>query len=118
MSRFQKHIFVCVNERPADHPRGCCLHKNSEAVREKFKEEIRKIGITSLVRTNSAGCLDACEFGASVVVYPEAVWYGNVTVDDVKEIVNEHILDGHVVERLVIKDPRYKSDEIVKPLER
>jgi (2Fe-2S) ferredoxin len=118
MSRFQKHIFVCTNERAKENPKGCCYYKDGTDIREKFKEEIKALGISSIVRTNNSGCLDACEFGATVVIYPEAIWYGGVTEDDVHEIVTEHIVKGKVVDRLTIKDTRYTSDEVVKPLKR
>lgn len=62
-----------------------------------------------LVRANASGCLDACEFGVSVVVYPEGIWYGGVTVDDVPEIIDQHIIKGKVVERLLIRDPRFDT---------
>ena len=61
-------------------------------------------GLTG-VRSNAAGCLDACERGVSVVVYPDNVWYGGVTVADVKEIVEEHLIGGRPVERLLMRLP-------------
>ena len=72
-----------------------------------MKAEIHKRSLKSVVRVNIAGCLDACEFGVSMVVYPEGVWYGGVTVNDIPEIIEEHIIKGNVVERLLIRDPRY-----------
>ena len=107
MGRFQKHIFICINERPKDHPKGCCFHKGSTEVREKFKTELGKLGLTSMVRANNSGCLDACEFGTSVVVYPEQIWYGGVTKNDVEEIIQNHIINNEPVERLLIKDKRF-----------
>ena len=118
MGRFQKHIFICINERPKDHPKGCCLHKGSAEVREKFKKELQKLGLASMVRANNSGCLDACEFGASVVVYPEGVWYGGVTVNDVDVIIQEHILKGNIVERLMIKNFNYAAHATVEPVKR
>ncbi len=118
MGRFQKHIFVCTNERPKDHPKGCCLHKGSAEVLDTFKDELKKLGLSSMVRANAAGCLDACEYGATVVIYPEAVWYGTVTSADVSEIINEHILNGRVVERLKINDPKFDSNTAVGKIQR
>lgn len=97
---FDKHIFVCENVRPAGHPRGCCAEKGSAAVRARFKALIRDHGLKSTVRANMAGCLDRCEDGITVVVYPDAVWYGRVRLEDVDEIFRRHILGGEVVERL------------------
>jgi (2Fe-2S) ferredoxin len=60
------------------------------------------------VRANQAGCLDVCEFGPAVVVYPEGVWYGRVTPEDVDEIIERHILGGEPVERLRIPDQPFQ----------
>lgn len=116
MGRFQKHIFVCINERPKDHPKGCCLHKGSAEIRDALKEELKKLGLSSIVRTNNAGCLDACEYGPSIVIYPEGVWYGGVQKEDVAEIIHEHIVGGRVVERLLIKNPKYHFDSNIQPV--
>jgi (2Fe-2S) ferredoxin len=110
MKRFEKHIFVCENKRPEGHPRGCCYDKNSAVIREKLKSRIKELGLSSTVRVNSAGCLDACEFGPSIVVYPEQIWYGAVKVEDVEEIIQSHIIGNVAVERLKIKDKRFNKD--------
>ena len=80
-----------------------------------MKAEIHKRSLNSFVRVNIAGCLDACEFGVSMVVYPEGVWYGGVTVNDIPEIIEEHVIKGNVVERLLIRDPRYASSSKALP---
>ncbi len=100
MSRFEHHIFICTNERPESDPRGCCRAKGAQQVVEAFKTELHKRGLKGKVRANSSGCLDNCAEGVSVVVYPEAVWYGGVQPGDVVEIVEKHILGGQPVERL------------------
>jgi (2Fe-2S) ferredoxin len=99
---FQRHVFVCTNERPADDPKGCCKAKGGVEVRDKMKAELKARGISKLVRANNAGCLDQCERGVTVVVYPEQVWYGGVTVDDVVEIIDKHLIGGQIVDRLLI----------------
>ena len=104
MPSFQRHVFVCVNERPADDPKGCCNAKGGVEVRDKLKAELKARGISKLVRANNAGCLDQCAQGVTVVVYPEQVWYGHVTVADVDELVEQHIIGGRVVERLMLPD--------------
>ena len=101
---FQRHVFVCINERPADHPKGCCKAKGGVEVRDKLKAELAARGLSKIVRANNAGCLDQCERGVTVVVYPEQVWYGGVTVDDVTEIVESHLVNGHIVARLLLPD--------------
>jgi (2Fe-2S) ferredoxin len=103
MPPYQRHIFVCTNRREADNPKGCCALKGSEAVLERFKEELHRRGLKGRLRANAAGCLDACAYGTSVVVYPEGVWYGGVQVEDVVEIVESHLLGGQPVERLRMK---------------
>jgi (2Fe-2S) ferredoxin len=104
MPTFQRHVFVCINERPADHPKGCCKSKGGPEVRDALKKALSARGIKSEVRANNAGCLDQCEQGVTVVVYPEQVWYGHVTVADIEEIVEKHIVGGEAVERLMLPD--------------
>src|SRR5512136_3023708 len=102
--RFEHHVFVCENRRPDGSPKGCCASKGGSAVREALKAEVARRGLKGSVRANAAGCLDACERGVAVVVYPEGVWYGGVTVDDVPEIVERHLIGGQPVERLRLRD--------------
>ena len=108
MPRFEKHIFVCENKREPGHPRGCCSEKGSIEIRKKFKDRLKELGMNSKVRANISGCLDACEFGPTVVVYPEQVWYGGVKLEDVEEIIQSHIINNQPVERLKIKDKRFE----------
>ncbi len=107
MKRFDKHIFVCENTRPDGHPRGCCADKNSAQIRKEFKKRIKELGLITSVRANAAGCLDACEHGVTVVVYPGQIWYGGVTINEVEEIIQEHVVRNNPVERLKIKDEKY-----------
>jgi (2Fe-2S) ferredoxin len=100
--RFDKHIFICENTRPPGHPRGCCASKGAAAVRERFKAGLLELDLAERCRANATGCLDACELGVVVVVYPDGVWYGGVTPGDVDEILREHIVGGTPVERLRI----------------
>jgi (2Fe-2S) ferredoxin len=111
MKRFGKHIFVCENKRPDEHPKGCCQDKGGIEVRTLFKKRLKELGLSPNVRANSAGCLDACEFGVTVLVYPEQIWYGGVKPDDVEEIIQSHILNNKPVERLFIKDKRFNKDD-------
>ena len=104
MPSFPRHVFVCINERPADNPKGCCKSKGGVGVRDQLKQELASRGLHKLVRANNAGCLDQCEQGVTMVVYPEQVWYGHVTPEDVGEIVEKHIIGGQFVERLMLPD--------------
>ncbi len=97
---YSRHVFVCTNRRPDGSPRGCCASKGSEEVRARFKQELDRRGIKGDIRANAAGCLDACENGIAVVVYPDNVWYGRVTAEDVADIVDQHLVGGQPVERL------------------
>ena len=117
MKRFEKHIFVCENKRPDGHPRGCCLDKGSAEVRDLFKKRLKELGLNHEVRANVSGCLDACEFGITVLVYPEQIWYGGVTLNDVEEIIQSHIINNIPVERLFIKDKRFYKDVVEKNID-
>ncbi len=103
MPNFDKHIFVCTNTRPDGHPRGCCSSKGSEAIRDRLKDLTGKHGHKGKVRINAAGCLDQCEHGVTIVVYPEGVWYGFLTLGDVEEFFESHVLRGVPVKRLRLK---------------
>ena len=107
MVRFEKHIFICENKRYPNDPRGCCSAKGSEEIRTKMKKRLKELGLNNKMRVNAAGCLDACKFGPSIVVYPEQVWYGGVTIEDVEEIIQSHLLAGEPVNRLIIKDEQF-----------
>lgn len=110
MARYKRHILICENERPEDHPRGSCARCGSAEITARFKEELRRRKLNLQFRSNKSGCLDACEFGPVVVVYPDAVWYGGVSADDVEEIIERHIVGGEPVERLVIQDERFRQE--------
>ena len=104
MAKFQKHIFICVNERDEGDERGCCAARGGQDVASAFKKKLYARGLKRIVRPNKAQCLDQCSHGVAVVVYPDAVWYGGVKESDVDEIIDRHILGGTPVARLVIPD--------------
>ena len=79
MPPFERHVFVCGNRREDGHPRGCCDPAAAEALHKAFKQAVAERGLQRRVRANRSGCLDQCEHGPTVVVYPDAVWYGGVT---------------------------------------
>ena len=115
MPSFHRHVFVCINERPADHPKGCCKAKGGVEVRDRLKQELTSRGLSKIVRANNAGCLDQCEHGVTVVVYPEQVWYGGVTVADIPELVDKHLVGGEVVDRLLIPDQPHLGERRAFP---
>jgi (2Fe-2S) ferredoxin len=98
---FEKHIFCCTNTRPEGHPRGCCSSKGSETLRNYMKGRAKQLGIKG-VRVNAAGCLDRCELGPNLVIYPEGVWYHYKTNADLDEILQKHVIEGGRVERLML----------------
>lgn len=100
---FEKHVFICLNERPPQNPTGCCKAKGSEEILTLMKEEIKKRGLHKIIRINKSGCLDQCAKGVSMVVYPEGVWYGRVRKEDVMEIVESHLIGNKPVARLQLK---------------
>ena len=100
--RFTKHLFICTNERK-EGTRPSCGEAHGLALVQAFKKLIKDKGLHTTMRAQRTGCLDFCETGPSVVVYPEGVFYGKVTLDDVEEIVNEHLIGNRPVERLIVK---------------
>jgi (2Fe-2S) ferredoxin len=92
-----------MNQREEGHPRGCCDPTGQGELQRLFKIKLAQRGLKN-VRANKSGCLDQCELGPTVVVYPEAVWYGSVKPEDVDEIIDSHIIGGTPVERLIIPD--------------
>jgi (2Fe-2S) ferredoxin len=99
---YRAHIFCCTNRRAAGHPRGCCLDKNAEALRNYMKARARDLGLTD-VRVNAAGCLDRCELGPNLVIYPEGVWYTYRDQADIDEILETHVKQGGRVARLMLQ---------------
>lgn len=101
---YERHVFVCVNQRPAGNVRGCCHRLGGPEIRERFVKELRVRGLGARMRANNAGCLDFCEFGPTVVIYPDGVWYRIEDVErDVVEIVERHLIGGEVVERCLLR---------------
>ena len=102
MSFYRYHVFFCTNIR--DEGRASCGRCGSEAMRNYLKQRTKELGIAAPgnTRINTAGCLDRCEQGPLLVVYPEAVWYTYVDREDLDEILEEHLLGGRIVERLRI----------------
>jgi (2Fe-2S) ferredoxin len=104
MPAFHHHIFVCGNVREPGHRRGCCDPTGGQVLREAFRKELKRAGLGPLVRANHSGCLEQCEHGPTVVIYPRGIWYGRVTVGDVPRIVERTIVGGEVIEELRIPD--------------
>lgn len=99
---FKKHLFVCTNQRTGGSRPSCGEEFGLQLV-AAFKKAIKDRGLNTEIRAQKAGCLDVCEWGPNVVVYPEGIFYMHVTLADVEEIVEEHIVNNRPVERLVNK---------------
>ena len=102
MSYYERHVFFCCNQRAPGEV--CCSNHGAKDMREYAKDRVKALGLSGQgkVRVNVAGCLDRCNEGPIMVIYPEAVWYTYVDRDDVDEIIREHLQNGRVVERLRI----------------
>lgn len=98
---YDAHVFVCTNRRPAGHPRGCCAEKGADELRDYMKSRAKALGLKN-VRINAAGCLDRCELGPTLVIYPEGVWYGYRSKEDIDEILKTHLQGGGRVKRLML----------------
>lgn len=100
-SYYGRHIFFCLNDRT--NGEDSCAHHNAQAGFDRCKALVKQAGLSGpgQVRVNKAGCLDRCAAGPVAVVYPEAVWYSFVDESDIDEIVESHLKNGKVVERLV-----------------
>lgn len=99
---YASHVFLCTNVRPDGHPRGSCSAKDSVKLRDYMKGQASKLGLKN-VRINAAGCLDRCELGPSLVIYPEGVWYSPKNEADVDEILRTHLVEGGRVKRLMLQ---------------
>jgi len=102
MSHFKHHVFFCTNQRTEGE--ACCNNHGASDMRTYAKDRVKALGdkIPGNVRINVAGCMDRCEQGPVLVIYPEAIWYTYVDKEDIDEIIDEHLVLGRIVERLKI----------------
>ena len=101
---YQYHVFFCTNQRAPDALRPCCAAVGSDAVRLYAKKRLKSMNMLGegKIRINSSGCLDRCELGPVLVVYPQGIWYNYLDETDVDEIIDSHLLKGRIVERLLL----------------
>ncbi|TAK92430.1 MAG: (2Fe-2S) ferredoxin domain-containing protein [Burkholderiaceae bacterium] len=102
MSYFKHHVFFCLNQREPGE--NCCANHNSAEMQAYAKERMKALGLhgQGKIRINKAGCLDRCDQGPVLVVYPDNVWYTYVDRHDIDEIIDSHLVKGVPVERLKI----------------
>ncbi|MDX1581550.1 MAG: (2Fe-2S) ferredoxin domain-containing protein [Alphaproteobacteria bacterium] len=98
-----------MNQRRPGHPRGCCADKGAGALRDYMKTRCKEEGLRGL-RVNQSGCLDRCELGPVMVIYPEGVWYHYRNRADVDEIIDRHLKQGKRVDRLLLKPDQTRLD--------
>ncbi len=96
----EKHIFICENKRPDRASKASCADDGSMEIRAAMKRKLVKMGLNKKYRVNRAGCLGKCGLGPTMVIYPQGIWYGKVSLKDVDEIIEKSILNDLVIERL------------------
>jgi (2Fe-2S) ferredoxin len=99
---YEAHVFCCTNRRPDGHPRGSCAAAGAEPLRNYMNARAKELGLDK-IRINSAGCLERCELGPTMVIYPEGIWYTYRTEADLDEILQTHLIEGGRVERLMLQ---------------
>ncbi len=103
MSFYDKHVFFCINQRGDGEV--CCGNHGAQKARDYVKNKVKELGIPGRqnnIRINTAGCMDRCDDGPVIVIYPEGTWYTYVDENDLDEIIEEHLRNGRIVERLKI----------------
>lgn len=102
MARPEKHVFICGQNRPQGHPRGSCAASGSAEVINEFMAQMQNRNLFDKIALTNTGCMGPCSLGPSVLVYPEGVMYGQVTAKDVTTIIDQHLLGGEPVSRLLM----------------
>jgi|TARA_B100000035_G_scaffold127529_1_gene108448 (2Fe-2S) ferredoxin len=102
---FDKHVFCCTNKRPDGHKRGCCADKKSIQLRAYMKKRTKELIDGQQIRINTSGCLDQCEYGPVMVIYPDNVWYAYNNEGDIDRIIDNHLRSGKIVADLILKKP-------------
>ena len=105
--KYDKHIFICTNQRAPGATRPSCGEAHGMEIVTAFKKKLKERDLAIKVRAQKAGCLDICDYGQTIVVYPEGVFYVGVSVSDVDEIIDEHIINNRPVQRLVLDRSKY-----------
>jgi (2Fe-2S) ferredoxin len=104
MAKPERHVLVCLNARPPGNPKGSCAEKGAEAIFDRLKGLVKGSDLADRVIVNRTNCLKHCSRGVTVAVYPDNVWYAQVTLENVDEIFDQHLGQGRPVERLSMPD--------------
>lgn len=99
---FEQHVFICMNQREDGRP--CCGAQDAQAAQKHAKRRLKELNLNGpgKIRINQAGCLDRCEEGPVLVIYPQGTWYTYVDNSDIDDIIDTHLVGGKIVERLKI----------------
>ncbi len=100
---YTPHIFACTNTRPDDHPRGSCGARGAEHLRQYMREKLKQAGLND-ARANMAGCMDQCENGPAIVIFPEGIWYRADSKESIDRIIAEHLIGGNIVTDLQLTE--------------
>ncbi|MDA9946563.1 (2Fe-2S) ferredoxin domain-containing protein [Candidatus Marinimicrobia bacterium] len=99
--KFEKHIFICTNERDENSLRKSCGSCGGLDLRKDLVRMINESGLKGRVRANKSGCLDVCEKGPAMVIYPNGFWYLDVKKKDIKTIFKKSIINNEPVSELI-----------------
>ena len=105
---YELHVFCCINERELGHPRGSCSGRGATELQSYMKARGKELGLGSRFRINKSGCLDRCELGPVMVIYPAGIWYSYSSREDIDEILQSHLVSGQVVDRLLLQPGQTK----------
>lgn len=107
---YRQHVFCCLNSRPNNSPRGCCDSKGAKKLVEYFKNRIKELAIQN-IRINTSGCLNRCELGPVMVIYPAGVWYNYQTTADIDQIIDQHLINNQIVKHLFLQTNQKRLNE-------
>ena len=99
---YDKHIFICTNQRAEGAARKSCGEVHGMEIVDAFRKKLKELNLPIKLRAQKSGCLDICDFGQTIVVYPEGVFYVGVELGDIDEIIREHIINNKPVQRLLL----------------
>ena len=111
--KYHKHIFICRKDREPNHPGGDCANRVGNEIRMRFVKLINQNGLKGKVGADKSGCLDVCEFGPAIVIYPQNIWYTGITIEDVDEIFEKSIIGDGIVDHIApIKETWNSIDQL------
>ena len=107
MLKFDKHIFICTNQRASGSEKPSCGEIHGMEIVDAFKKKLKVKNLPIKIRAQKSGCLDVCHYGQTIVVYPEGIFYVGVELSDIDEIIEEHIVNNRPVQRLLLTKDKY-----------